>query len=387
MKIAIVVVAYNRVDSLTRLLKSLEKASYPEGKNITLIISVDKSDTDVVEKYADNYKWPFGDIIVDKHEKNLGLKPHMMSLGKWFEKFDSLVVLEDDIVVSPGFYNYTVETVDKYHNNDSIAGISLYGFNVNYHTGIPFEPIRSLYDVYFMNCAMSWGEVWMRESWREFYNWYTRHHEFPVLSHLPSSICHWNEKSWLKYHTRYCIEENKYFVYPYSSLATNYGDAGVHNNGTLNTVYQVPCQYGCKKAYSLPELSDDVVCYDGFFENNSLYHKLNLNKEELCLDLYGEWKNRLKKHFWLTTEIHNYKIIKSFGLNYRPIEMNVLLDNPGNYILLYDTTIVEKNPYKKRRNKLLYHYHLTNMFYFVRRYGYLNTIRDFVELVKHKIWK
>ncbi len=387
MNIAVVAVAYNRVNSLTRLLKSLEEASYPVNENVTLIISVDKSLTDVVEKYADNYMWPFGDKIVDKHETNLGLRPHMMSLGKWFDKYESIVILEDDVVVSPSYYNYTQETVYRYHDNDSIAGISLYAFNVNYQTGVPFEPIRSVYDVYFMNCAMSWGEVWMRESWQKFYNWYLSHEDFPVTPQLPSSICNWNEKSWLKYHTRYCIEENKFFVYPYDSLTTNYGDTGVHNDGTLNTVYQVPCQYGCKKEFSLPELSDDVICYDGFFENISLYRKFNLNKEELCLDLCGELSNRLKKPFWLTTEVHDYKIVNSFGLNYRPIEMNVLLDNPGNQIFLYDTTIVEKNPYKRRRKELLYHYHLANMFYFVRKYGYVNTFKDFVDIVKQKIRK
>ena len=66
MEIAIVVVAYNRVGSMSRLLYSLEKASYPAGKNIPLIISVDKSNTDVVERYADDFRWQFGEKIVDK---------------------------------------------------------------------------------------------------------------------------------------------------------------------------------------------------------------------------------------------------------------------------------------------------------------------------------
>ena len=55
MNIAIVCVAYNRTDSLKRLLTSLEQAYY--ATPATLIISIDKSNTDVVEQFADNYHW------------------------------------------------------------------------------------------------------------------------------------------------------------------------------------------------------------------------------------------------------------------------------------------------------------------------------------------
>ena len=51
-KIAIIAVTYNRIDSLTRLLKSLENAEYGDERP-TLIISIDKSKTDAVEKFAD----------------------------------------------------------------------------------------------------------------------------------------------------------------------------------------------------------------------------------------------------------------------------------------------------------------------------------------------
>lgn len=381
--IAIVAVAYNRVDSLSRLLNSLDLAYYEE--DVTLIISVDKSNTDVVEHYADNYKWKHGEKIVDKHEKNLGLRSHMMSLGKWFDRFYAIVVLEDDIVVSPNFYTYTKQTVEKYHVCPNIAGISLYGFNINYQIGLPFQPIKDEHDVYFMNCAMSWGEVWMRDSWKKFYEWYLSHQDFPMMKHLPRSICLWNQKSWLKYHTRYCIEENKYFVHPYASLSTNFGDAGEHNDGTSNTIYQVPMQCGKKTSFLLPDFDSKAVFYDGFFEYVKLYNVLGYTPDELCIDLQGEWHNRLNKRYWLTTEVEDYKIVRSFGLNYRPIDLNVLNNNEGNQIFLYDTTVAVKNSNKKNRKSFLYRYHLSNMFYFVRSYGFGYALKDFIESVKKRI--
>ncbi len=383
MKIAIVAVAYNRVTSIQRLLASLEKACY-NGDNVSLILSIDKSDTDIVECFADEYVWKYGNKIVDKHDVNFGLKQHMMSLGKWFDIFDAIVVLEDDIVVSRSFYTYVKQTVEKYHTFDGIAGISLYSFSVNYETGNPFTPQKDENDVYFMNCAMSWGEVWMRDSWNKFYEWYKEHQDFPVIDSLPRGICMWGNKSWLKYHTRYCIEENKYFVHPYVSLTTNFSDTGEHNDGLSNAIWQVPIQNGEKEFFILPEFGGKAIYYDGFFENKSLYEYLGYTFDELCIDLQGEWKNRLKKHYWLTTEIRDYKIIKSYALNYRPIELNVLNNEKGQQIFLYDTFIEEKNSVKKNKRSFLYHYHLSNMFNFIRNYGYSNTIIDFFSALKNK---
>lgn len=383
MNIAIVAVAYNRVDSLTRLLNSLDKAYYNDSSP-TLIISVDKSKTDVVERYADDYQWHYGKKIVDKHEQNLGLRAHMMSLGKWFENYDAIVVLEDDIVVSPNFYSYACQAVEKYYSCSKIAGISLYSFSINYQTGAPFVPIKDEHDAYFMNCAMSWGEVWMRDSWVRFYDWYLKHQDFPVLKHLPRSICSWNQKSWLKYHTRYCIEENKYFVHPYTSLTTNYSDAGEHSDGG-NTVYQVEMQAGNKKDFYLPDFDSNAVCYDGFFENSVLYKLLSLSQEELCLDLQGEWYNRLNRRYWLTTRVANYKIVKSFGLNYRPIETNVMNNTPGRQIFLYDTTVAVKNSKRENKDEMLYHYHIISMFFFVRKYGYNNFLSSMFSAIKDKV--
>ena len=139
-KIAIIVVTYKRIDSLKRLLNSLEKAYY-DNERPTLIISIDKSDSDNVEVFADSYNWPLGEKIVRKHDKNMGLRNHMMSLGEWFSKFETLIVLEDDLVVSPCYYSYTRQASDKYMGDEKIAGISLYSFATNYQTMFAFIPM------------------------------------------------------------------------------------------------------------------------------------------------------------------------------------------------------------------------------------------------------
>lgn len=386
MNIAIVVVTYNRVDSLSRLMDSLERASYGNDR-IPLIISVDKSNTNVVEDFADNYVWPYGDKIVQKHVTNLGLKAHMLSLGKWFNKYDALIVLEDDLIVSDSFYFYAKSTVRKYYANPDVAGISLYGFSVNYQTGKPFQPYKSEHDVYFMNCAMSWGQIWMRDSWMNFYRWYNDNMEFSNSDSLPDCLNRWGHKSWLKYHTRYCIEENKYFVFPYTSLSTNCSEAGEHNNGIPSTVYQVQLQAGLKTDYALPDFGEPAVYYDGFFENKNLYDVLGYCEGDLCLDLNGEHKDRTNKRYWLTTSGQNYKVIKSYNLNYRPIEANIYLDNIGSQIFLYDTSQYVRNETRSDRSVMMYQYYLDNILSFVKMYGARNIVKDIIYFVKNKLLK
>ena len=382
--IAIIAVGYNRVSSISRLLNSLEAAKYEED-NIPLIISIDKSDTAVVEDFADAFQWTHGRKIVDKHEINLGLRNHMMSLRKWFDYYDALIVLEDDIVVSPLFYSYVQQCYDKYSSYDDIAGFSLYNFNVNYQTAEIFTPLKNEYDVYFMNCAMSWGEVWMKKQWMDFYQWYIEHQEFTYADNIPQAICKWPKSSWLKYHTRYCIETNKYFVYPYVSFSTNNSDAGIHNNGVCPYLFQTILQMGESMKLRFPDSDKQAIVYDGFFENKGLYEYLSLKEEECCIDLNAQKNNREQKRFWLTTKKCDYKIIKSYALTFRPIEMNIFMNTIGEEIFLYDTTIEEVNLSQKQYSELLYRHCIANIVIFVRKYGFQKVLRDFLKMLKLKL--
>lgn len=378
--IAIVVVGYNRVDSIARLLHTLSTAYYPHN-NVPLIISIDKSETDIVEKYADEFNWNYGNKRVIKHTQRMGLRNHILSIGKLFDQYEALIVLEDDLSVSPNFYLYAQQTVDKYKNDDRIAGISLFSFAINYQTQRFFLPIKDENDVYFMNCAQSWGQVWMKRQWLRFYKWYNTHTEFPRQSvHIPPYICTWPETSWLRYHTRYCAEENLYFVYPYVSYTTNNGDTGTHNSGSYINLNQERLQRGHITTLRLPDFNEAItVCYDAFFENKKLAQVLNLDDNQCCIDLNGEKHNRENKRYWLTTRQCNYKICRQYGVRYRPIEENIYAQTPGCEIYLYDTTQQAENTFAKTFSHLLYDIRLTTISRVIRAYGKKRAIREAIK--------
>lgn len=380
MKTAIICVAYNRADSLQRLLTSLEQACYPE--TATLIISIDKSDTDAVEKMAENYHWPHGQLRIAKHEKNLGLRQHMLSLGKYFDEFDALVVLEDDVTVATSFYFFACACVEKYYGSEHISGISLYSFSINYQTYLPFTPAKSQYDVYLMNCAQSWGEVWMKPQWEKFIKWYECHSDNFNLEHLPQSLNQWPKSSWLKYHTRYCIEENKYFAYPYFSMTTNNADPGVNFHGNVDTLFQANMQTSLETVFRLPEFDEALIRYDGFFQPKFLGQYMALDESDLCVDLFSEKPTCLFKHYLLTNRAMPYQVVRAFALQLRPIEQNIICQREGNELWLYDTTQPAEPPQTPDRY-LAYAYFYQKGFYKARSMiGFSRTLKLMWNLIK-----
>lgn len=380
MKIAICIVAYNRLASVKRLFKSLEQARYCQQAD--LIVSIDKSDNTEVATYAKTLKWAFGELIVCEHTENLGLRKHILSCGNFLEKYDALIVLEDDIVVSPNFFVYATQCVEKYKDDDRIAGISLYNFNVNYQNKLPFTPLKDSNDVYFMNCAQSWGQVWMKKQWLAFCNWYKENSdEFADDEELPVCLSKWPKSSWLKYHTKYCVKKNKYFVYPYLSLSTNNSDVGTHVH-KKNTLWQCILSYAPQNIYKLPCFDENSIKYDVFFEPKFLANYLEVEDEKLSVDLNNQ--KRIRRKFLLTLKKENFKIVKAFGLSYRPIELNIILGNQGKDIFLYDTTIPERNSYKEESYFLFEYLYGNALPYFVKKISIKTLIKLLITKLRKK---
>lgn len=339
MNIGILVIACNRLKSLERLIHTLEN-SYYENENVDLIISIDKSDTTEVSTFAQNYVWNHGKYKVIIQKEKLGLRKHVLSCGDYSQYYDGLVVLEDDISVSPNFFFYAKACIKKYKDDDRIAGISLYNFPLSYVSSFPFTPLASDSDVFFMQVAQSWGQIWMPKQWKEFRNWYETHkdEDFNTIGNIPKPLHFWPESSWLKYHMWYCIDQSKYFVYPYNALSTNNSESGIHN-ALQNTFFQSNLCFLKKTNYVLKDFDEqDVVKYNGFFYPFFLGHFLGISESELLVDFWGVYDNTNEKKYLLTTQKWPYKIVKSYALQYKPIELNIMMNAEGESIFLYDTT-------------------------------------------------
>ena len=333
MDVPIVVVTYNRPYSLKRLLSSLSNSSF--SSQVKLYISIDgECDTETV-LIAKNFKWDFGEKEIIEHTENIGLKEHILKCGDLSLKHDGIIVFEDDLFVSPAFYNYVTDTSRYYSSESKVAGISLYTPSYNEIAQLPFIPLADESDVYFMQIPSSWGQYWSREQWLDFRNWLKQiDTNYSILKNrLPIIISNWPESSWKKLFYLFLIEKNKFILYPRISLTTNFGEPGVHFERKLG-FHQVPILLKSKK-YNLKLFSESYVKYDAYYEifpeTIKLFNPI-LSDFEFTVDLYGIKPHiHINSEYILTTKPYKEKKY-SYGKEFKPIEYNVLFNQKGSDI-------------------------------------------------------
>ena len=353
----IVVVAYNRIESLKRILGSLLQGEYPESA--PLIISIDRGDNQEVLSYAQNFSWPFGEKQVLYQQENLGLKRHILKCGGLTQSHDGIILLEDDLYVSPDFYRYALECLEFVKGKDRIAGVALYNHRLSQLTDRIFEPLDDGYDNWYFQYACSWGQMWTREQWALFANWLEQNgdYDFENAPKLPAHIRDWGKHSWLKYHIAFTVETDRFFLYPRTARTTCFSDAGV-NFSVKTGMYQVPLLQGGREGkLRFSELSESRAVYDAWMEN--LWLRTALGREDLCVDLYGSKEDFEGKGYVLTaSKLRGAELLESYGREMRPQEWNVLAKVPGEELGLYrlgpDAGKMPPAP-KERRADVAYH--------------------------------
>ncbi|MFX1326471.1 MAG: hypothetical protein ACFE8N_16085, partial [Promethearchaeota archaeon] len=311
---------------------------YPN--DVKLIISIDKGENDQVLEIAKKYSWRYGDKEVIYQDENLGLKSHILKCGDLTKKYDSIILLEDDLYVSSKFYKYTLKALSYYKESKKIAGISLYAKRRNFlskERPYPlFDPIPDDSDVFFLQIPESWGQVWIKDQWtafRDWLNYYNSNETLQDINSLPPFLLSWPDSSWAKYFWAYMVHKNRYFVYPRVSFTTQFSELGVHTKHK-STIYQVPLQ-NYKTHFIFNILDNSLAVYDSFFE--ILPEKLNKMTKIFKDYNYEVDLNGLKDISWTDKDyLLTVKICRdylfSFGNELKPSEQNVIEGIKGNDI-------------------------------------------------------
>lgn len=334
----VVVIGYNRIESLRRLLEAISGAHY-QYNDIKLIISLDGGASQNVIDLANDFDWKYGKKEVVTHDINLGLRKHIIECGNYSVMYDAAIVFEDDILPSPYYYDYATSAVNYYDKEKKVFAISLYSISwIGYCKG-EFIPVLTEYDAYFAQMESSWGECFIGKQWKNFEQWYRENeNKLEYNKEVPLEIQNW-KNSYCKYIAYYLIEKDLYYVTPYISLTTNCGDAGTHVK-IKSTAYQVPMMMG-KKEYKFPYYGE-AQKYDMFYNNIDIKKYLaktcRIAEKELCLDYYGIRRDYTGYKYCLSTRKLKYHCIKSFGKILRPWEQNIFCNINGSSIYLYDLT-------------------------------------------------
>jgi len=340
--IAIVVPTYNRPHCLMRLLDALAKADY--SQNTDLFISIDDASVQTATvAIAEQYPWAFGSKKVIRNTQHLGLKQHILLCADIVNDYDALIVLEDDLVVSPYFFAYTQQALAFYSAEEKVAGISLYNYAITESGFYPFYPKHDGSDVYFMQVASSWGQCWTKQQWNNFKTWFAEHPELKSDKPLPDYIQSWGTQSWKKHFIHYLIDTDSYFVFPHQSLSTNFGDPGT--NTDRKGLFQTPLMQG-KRAFQFKSLNDSASSYDAWFEQKR-FQKGIYNQSNTTIDVYGERSlDSITTPFLISSKTCSDPI-QSFGIELSDYTQNILQDVKGDFFHLGAT----KNFTNKKPNR------------------------------------
>ena len=108
---------------------------------------------------------------------------------------------------------------------------------------------------------------------------------------------------------------------------------------------------------------EKAIKYDAFFESIDLKNRLEKEylNSRVCVDYYGLHQDYDTYDLYFTTRNLPYKVIKSYGLELRPPELNYYYDVVGEDLYLYKVSEVEKHKKQRKHHYNLLHYDVKDL--------------------------
>lgn len=159
----IVVFAYNRPMHLERCLASLDACVGSEGYRVRVYCDGPRSEQD--EHMCDRVRTVartlrrFRAIDVVERATNLGLSGSVIKgVGECLGEREQVIVVEDDLVVSPQFIEFMSRGLELYQDDERVASVHGYVYPVE----------DDLPDSFFLRGADCWGWGTWRRAWERF---------------------------------------------------------------------------------------------------------------------------------------------------------------------------------------------------------------------------
>ena len=242
---------YNRPDKTKRVIESLMQNA--EAKDSDLFIFSDgpknekavegvKANREYLQAFKDSLHlregWG-GSITIIEREKNWGLANSLIAgITEVVNKYGKVIVVEDDLVLSPYFLKFMNDGLEKYKDEEKVGAISAYVY-----------PSENNYpENFFLRYFLCWGWATWKRSWDLLETdsrvllrkMRFKKNEFDVggnagaYGNLYCTKVGIVDSWWVRIYASWFLA-NKLTLYPGSSLVSNGGDDG---SGTHSTTYR-----------------------------------------------------------------------------------------------------------------------------------------------------
>ncbi len=239
---------YNRPDHLKLTVESLKENSIAKDSTLFIFSDGAKSDklddkikVDEVREYIGKVTG-FKNIIIQRSKENKGLaKSVIEGVTEILEKFEKVIVMEDDLICSKDFLLFMNNALDFYKDNSKIGSISGFSFMLEKHN------LKD--DYFFIKRASSWGWATWKNRWLKVDWALKKYDEFisdskavddfknagrdliPMLKKQNQSLI----DSWAIRWTFFHYEKDLYCLVPKYSKIRNIGTDGSGTNFTNTT--------------------------------------------------------------------------------------------------------------------------------------------------------
>jgi hypothetical protein len=243
-KTPVLVFAYSRPIHLKKVIHALQQdplayqtpiyifCDAPKNKSV-------KNDCEEVLKLAYSTRGFYETHIIER-PYNFGLAKSIISgVTEILEKYDRVIVLEDDLVISPYFLKYMNDALTLYENSESVAAIHGYMYPVK----------KDLPETFFIKGADCWGWATWKRAW-EFFNpdsayllnklyeknltnEFDLYGAYPYVKMLKNQVKGLNQSWAIRWQASVFIR-GMVTLYPARSLIQNIGhdNTGIHSNFT-----------------------------------------------------------------------------------------------------------------------------------------------------------
>jgi len=338
----VVVNAFNRPESLGRLLGSLSRCDVGDGADLVISVDGGGSHHHEVTSLAKAFDWTGGASKVIEHDA-LGLVAHFRMCGDLVDELGPIVLLEDDLVVGPNALRFAGAALDFTAADDHVAGVSL---SVPWFDGfrqLRFEPLLDGSDAIYAKVPWFHGMAWTPEQWR-------RHRVGAKTDRdidLPAAFAELGSNEWFPDAVRDLIARDCWYLLSRDAHAVNFGEPGTHFVAAT-TFFQQPMKRG---RFTAPRLlgrdDDDVVPYDEYLEPESRWlakYVDELQGLDLSLDLRGVRSPDSITTQWVVTSRPSMHPQRQWGSAMHPLEQNLLSDVPGSDLSLCLTRQMSTGP-------------------------------------------
>ncbi|MFE3869273.1 glycosyltransferase family 2 protein [Flavobacterium sp. LS2P90] len=284
----IILFTYKRLDTLERCIASLQKC--PESKQSNLIIVCDfaAKEADIEKVNAVRQFLPtisgFKDIEIIERDKNYGVDYNIIDgIQLMAERYDQFIVVEDDLVVAPGFLRFLNVSLNFYKKNTDVLSVSGFSF-------VDKIPENYLYDGYFAKRTCPWGwATWSDKikevDWeikdknaflnsnkvqKDFNEWGSDRSRM-LMNTLQGKIRAWDIR--LDYHQFLC---GSCTLYPVATLVQNIGFGSEDASNTFGyNRFKTKFKPNSKDAITLPDsVLFNKVISKNFISKNSLEQRI-----------------------------------------------------------------------------------------------------------------